>query len=570
MSFSRTDRWWPGLRRRYRESRKEWGCRGVRAYGVWGGLRRAARTRMSRAGWRLRTRWRSVLSRGARLTGATVAAFVAAELVGLRDPPPLIAALTALLVVEATLASTFVSGLQRVLSVVAGVALAVVLASIVGLTWWSLGALVAASIVVGQLLRLGPHLLEVPISAMLVLGVGHAAGAESVASGRIMETVVGAIAGVLVNVAFPPPVATRDASRAVTAFAKEIAALLSVAAEALEGGPIPGDLAAQWLEDARRLTRHAPRVERVLAHAEQSRRLNLRALRHPPQGGLRSSLEALEHTSISVRTLFRAMHDATQRRTGVQDDPDYATHVRCSAAVLMADMARVLWAFGRCAHGRAAGTAEQQHVELASALASLRRRRDGLEDVLIGDPRSRQGLWELNSALLTTVDRMLLELDAATITVDPDQRRTRQALGRLRAAVHDATHRPDREAHPAKDRPNRPNTRNPIRHVVRRCPSQASDGASAAHWGDAAGRPRRPSHPHACTTFHALTDRALVAAVAWKYIAYNQPATSSHPNATGLASTRAELASLNELILTGSGGNGALVHCLITTSRLPD
>jgi hypothetical protein len=144
-----------------------------------------------------------------------------------------------------------------------------------------------------------------------------------------------------------------------------------------------------------------------------------------------------------MRTLFRAMHDATQRRTGVQDDPDYATQVRCSAAVLMADMARVLWAFGRCAHRRAAGTAEQQHVELASALASLRRRRDGLEDVLIGDPRLRQGLWELNSALLTTVDRMLLELDAATITVDPDQRRTRQALGRLRAAVHDATHRPD-------------------------------------------------------------------------------------------------------------------------------
>src|SRR4029079_14508709 len=41
----------PGLRRRYRESSKEWGCRGVRAYGVWGGLRRAARTRMSRGGW---------------------------------------------------------------------------------------------------------------------------------------------------------------------------------------------------------------------------------------------------------------------------------------------------------------------------------------------------------------------------------------------------------------------------------------------------------------------------------------------------------------------------------------
>ena len=58
------------------------------------------------------------------------------------------------------------------LSVVAGVALAVLFVSVVGLTWWSLGVLVAASIVVGQLLRLGPHLVEVPISAMLVLGVG--------------------------------------------------------------------------------------------------------------------------------------------------------------------------------------------------------------------------------------------------------------------------------------------------------------------------------------------------------------------------------------------------------------
>ena len=399
--------------------------------------------RMSRASWRLRTRWRSVLSRGARLTGATVAAFVAAELVGLRDPPPLIAALTALLVVEATLASTFVSGLQRVLSVVAGVALAVVLASIVGLTWWSLGALVAASIVVGQLLRLGPHLLEVPISAMLVLGVGHAAGAESVASGRIAETVVGAIAGVLVNIAFPPPVATRDASRAVTDFARQLAALLSVAAEALGRGPIPGDLATQWLEDARRLSRHAARVDRVLAQLEESRRLNLRALRHPEEGGLRSNLDALEHTSVSMRALFRAVHDTTQRRTGVQDDPDYAENVRCSTAVLMADMATVFWAFGRCANGRVDGTAEEEHVELASALETLRRRRDGLENVLIGDPRIRQGLWELNSALLTTVDRMLLELDAATITADPDQRRTGQALARLRAAVHDATHRPD-------------------------------------------------------------------------------------------------------------------------------
>ena len=114
------------------------------------------------------------------MTGATVAAFLVAELVGLRTPPPLIAALTALLVVQTTLAGTLASGIERVLSVVAGFALAVLFVSLLGLTWWSLGALVAASIIVGQVLRLGPNLVEVPISAMLVLGVGYSAGAQSV------------------------------------------------------------------------------------------------------------------------------------------------------------------------------------------------------------------------------------------------------------------------------------------------------------------------------------------------------------------------------------------------------
>ena len=46
---------------------------------------------------------------------------------------------------------------------------AVGIATFVGLTWWSLGAVVALSLVIGVVLRLGSGLLEVPISAMLVL-----------------------------------------------------------------------------------------------------------------------------------------------------------------------------------------------------------------------------------------------------------------------------------------------------------------------------------------------------------------------------------------------------------------
>lgn len=362
------------------------------------------------------------------MTGATVAAFLAAQLVGLHDPPPLIAALSALLVVQATLTGTLLNGLQRVLSVVSGVALAVLFVAVVGLTWWSLAALVAAAIVVGQLLRLGPHLVEVPISAMLVLGVG-ASGAESVGAGRVVETLIGAAVGVLVNVLFPPAVQTRYAVQAVQKFADEIAALLHDAAAGLLSGPVSVERSTRWLQDARRLNRHVPRVDRALSHAEESRRLNVRALGAPPVGmGMRAGLDALEYTSVSLRTLFRAIDDATRERTGVQDDADYADRVQRTTASLLERMGNVVTEFGRSlvADPRDRESAQER---LAGSLLALRSGRALVEDVLLGDPRSRAGLWELNSALVTAVDRMLDEVGRPpTPTAGSATSRTRDAL----------------------------------------------------------------------------------------------------------------------------------------------
>ncbi|SFT89689.1 Aromatic acid exporter family member 1 [Geodermatophilus amargosae] len=358
----------------------------------------------------VRRRGRSAVFRALRMTGATVAAYLVAQLVGLHEPPPLIAALSALLVVQATLTSTLVNGVQRVLSVVTGVALAVVFAAVVGLTWWSLGALVAAAILVGQLLRLGPHLVEVPISAMLVLGVG-AVGAESLGGQRVLETLIGAAVGMLVNVLFPPAVQTRYAVRSVERFAGEIAALLDDAAMALVTGPVTPEQSTRWLQDARRLNRHVPRLDRALAHAEESRRLNVRALRSPwATTGVRAGLDALEYTSVSLRTLFRAMDDATRERTGVRDDAGYAATVQHTTASLLERMGTVVREFGRVLTAEPGEARRTAQARLAGSLAALSSGRALMADLLIGDPRSRTGLWELNSALLTTVDRMLDEL----------------------------------------------------------------------------------------------------------------------------------------------------------------
>lgn len=401
---------------------------------------------------RVRTRGRSAVVRASRLTGAAVAAYVVATELN-TSPQPLIAALTALIVVQATLFSTMTYGLQRVVSVVAGVAFAVVFSSAVGLTWWSLGILIAACVVLGQLLRLGQHLVEVPISGMLVLSVG-AAGAEVVAAGRILETLVGAAVGVLVNVAFPPAVQLRHAGAAVERFAADLAGLLETAAREMAAGGT-ADQALRWLEDARRLNRHVPRVDRALAHTEESRQLNPRALARPDRGpSLRGALEALEHCSVALRSLFRSMHDAARARA--DQDKDYDADVREAFSLLLRELATTLRFFGLLVRAEAAGSGgemEAAGTALAAALEELRDARARVTELLlVMDPRDDPALWEVNSALLATVERVLRELDVEQHARLRERgrssaaERAEYAMERLRTTSRQLAERPRRRA----------------------------------------------------------------------------------------------------------------------------
>src|SRR3989442_1155047 len=118
---------------------------------------------------RMRAEGRTATLWSLRITAAAVASYVVATL-AFPGTQPLLAPLTAMLVVQVTPVSLLASGLDRVVAVVAGVSVAVVFAAIVPLDWWSLGVLVLISISIGQLLHLRSNLLEVAISAMLVLG----------------------------------------------------------------------------------------------------------------------------------------------------------------------------------------------------------------------------------------------------------------------------------------------------------------------------------------------------------------------------------------------------------------
>jgi Aromatic acid exporter family member 1 len=374
-------------------------------------LERWRRT-LSRAVTRAREDGRGALLWSMRITIAATASYVVGTLF-FPGTQPLLAPLTAMLVVQVTPVSLLASGADRVIAVVSGVLLAVGFSAVAPLEWWSLGLLILIAITIGQALRLRSNLIEVAISAMLVLGVG-ALGAPSAAWQRIAETLVGAAVGIAANLLFPPKVASADAGMAIDDLADTISDLLTGAADELtELATNDGDVAAaarDWLGEARRITHAIPRVGAAVLHAEQGRRFNVRAVGTPDVGpGLRQGLEALEHAAVAIRGMLRAVVDAT-------DDPawlgDSATDVYLGLAQTLREMAGGVDAFGQLVRDEAEVARRMSAGDVLvvrEALDGLHEARARLDDLLMATS-APQGI-ELFASILSTVKRLLRELD---------------------------------------------------------------------------------------------------------------------------------------------------------------
>ena len=371
------------------------------------------RHRLARDLTRLRKDGRAALLWALRITVAAVASYVVATLL-FPGTQPLLAPLTAMLVVQVTPVSLLASGLDRVVAVVAGVSLAVVFADVVPLQWWSLGVLILVAIMVGNVLRLRANLIEVAISGMLVLGVGSL-DAGSAAWQRITETLVGAAVGIAANLLFPPKVASADAGQAIDGLADSISDLLARAADELAElvaeGRDPSPAARSWLGDARQITHEIPPVGAALLHAEQGRRLNVRAVGTPNVSpGLRQGLEALEHSAVAIRSMFGSVAESIQNATWLSDES--APDVLLGLAQTFRELAVGVDAFGQLVRNEAdAGqpTTAAEVQELRDALEGLHEARARLDDLLLTGPGPE--LLQLHAAVLTTVKRLLREMD---------------------------------------------------------------------------------------------------------------------------------------------------------------
>ncbi|MFD3309625.1 aromatic acid exporter family protein [Streptomyces sp. NPDC058656] len=341
-------------------------------------------------------------------TVRSAAAATIAYVVALRFSPeaaPLTAPLTALLVVQVTLYATLTTGIRRVNSVVAGVLVAIVFSALVGLTWWSLGLLILASLAVGHLVRVSEFVPEVAISAMLVLGVTRVG---DTAWARILETLIGALVGFGCNLLFAPPVWVGAAGQSIEDLARRMRQLLLRVGEEA-AGRTPVAVAAARLHEARELDHDIVEVDAALQQAEDSLRLNPRVregLLH--RVVLRTGLDTLEICTVVLRVLARTLTDLAKERA---PEPLFEAEIGATLEQLLAEVGDAVVSFAVLVTTDVSRSAESAESRLASELVAATATRDKLAQLLLEEVQRDARQWQLHGAVLTEVTRILDELD---------------------------------------------------------------------------------------------------------------------------------------------------------------
>ncbi|GAA0561461.1 FUSC family protein [Actinomadura livida] len=371
-------------------------------------IRAAARTAVTPVRVRLkRLRTQPTTLVIARLAVTAVLAFQFASWLPATSPRPVLAPLTALLVVQVTLYQTIHHVWQRVVSVVVGVVVAALLSSVLGFSWWSLGLAITAALICGFVMRLGNYILEVPISAMLILSLETGAAA----TGRIVETLVGALTGLVAGL-LTSPVKIQAAEEALEDLSGTMARHLRDIADAVEKRPEPHTF-DELLSQARSLAREVQRVDGELVHAEESIRLN-------PQGvgmlrsmvALRETLVALEHCGVTIRGLARCLADHANEPEQGREDPLSESDTRALLATTARHLASALGMYGRMRRQQFATGSTDLEDTLASHLDTAREERVKLTQMLRADSPD----WPLHGELLVHLDRLRAELESGRRT----------------------------------------------------------------------------------------------------------------------------------------------------------
>lgn len=335
-----------------------------------------------------------------RLVKSTVAGTLAWEVASLiNSPRPVLASLGAILVVQVTVRASLARSIQLTVAVTVGLAGSLLLGHLLGLHWWSVGLVILAGLVVGELLRLGPFSAQAALSALFALSLGSSYGYE-----RMVDTAIGAGIGVLVNALIAPPTYVQEASQALRRIGDDLSTLLADIASGLTKAP-ERSAVRRWLARAREISEDVHAAEAIAAQGEESLRFNPRAAAEMSHlDRLVDARLALEHVVNQTRGLIRSLLDL---EPGLETaEPELTPALEAFCELLHAASIQVA-TFGRLQQqpDRAADRDESQRAYQAALAA-----RDRAAAALRTLPPTT-GTGRLLASILVDGERLVREVD---------------------------------------------------------------------------------------------------------------------------------------------------------------
>jgi uncharacterized membrane protein YgaE (UPF0421/DUF939 family) len=327
-------------------------------------------------------------------------------------PDPVLAPLTAIVVVQVSVRASVRTALQRSAAVVLGVLVALAIGDALGLNGLTVAVLVTVSLGVAQLVLRLPAAAarQVPISGLVVLAAANSAQASQ-GWRRALDTLLGAAVGVGVSLVLP---ASRlvDARQTLDRLARSLAGALATMGSGLEQ-PWSTEQTEDWRRQARtvrdRLVREAAEA---VGNGREAARWNVRDRRHVEVlGRYEAVMPRLERTAIGVSAISRGLDDhARLSGTTHQAMPAMAALLVALSGVVRASVKDVL--------------GEDDDVDVAHALTEVRAQRQlcargasrrarlALERAEGADGLQLEGEWLGYAALLVQVDRIVGDLSA--------------------------------------------------------------------------------------------------------------------------------------------------------------
>jgi gas vesicle protein len=260
---------------------------------------------------------------------------------------------------------------------------------------------VVFGLVLGRTLALGTQVTQVAVTGLLVLEFG-----DSYGTARVVDSVIGAAIGVLVNLLIAPPAFARTAAKELADLADDLAAQCTSVAKALRGD-WNHDQARDWLERSRALAASARAARKVAQQAEESLKYHPRKSVHMEDvHRVDEAAIALDHVAGQLNSLMRGLADLT---ADFADIPQENREVPEELALLLDDTGKALNAFGRLQLPDKASP--RVYDELSRLIKSSKPHAREAAHAMQPDDDAPTMLWSIYGALLDDSRRMLRELD---------------------------------------------------------------------------------------------------------------------------------------------------------------